>query len=398
MYANAYSPVKYLCRGLFTILVALCSFPAASAAAEADRVSVAPGEQHVLTFMKPLEKLSVSNPAVVSVTATGKQEVLVTAEGQGAAIVRAWLKGETTPRQTNFQVSDLLGAKNPLPMQVQTDIRVVEVNRSELNTLGVYYSRLFNGGNNSVTIAPPGSGATRGFPGASAADVPGVGAEGFNLFSFGSSSLSIINALESGGFAYTLAEPSLVSLSGQTATFLSGGEFPIPVSSRDGDIQIEFKEFGVSLALTPTVVSEDQIILKVAPEVSELDFSSGVATGGVAVPGLRIRRTETMVSMASGESFIISGLVSRSTTNTSDRLPGLGNIPILGAFFRSDRIASEDKELIMVVTPRLVSPQRKLPADVRNFGKEYEYSSTGWLDMVINSRSAGEPIESGLSW
>ena len=105
-----------------------------------------------------------------------------------------------------------------------------------------------------------------------------------------------------------------------------------------------------------------------------------------------------MVSMASGESFIISGLVSRSTTNTSDRLPGLGNIPILGAFFRSDRIASEDKELIMVVTPRLVSPQRKLPADVRNFGKEYEYSSTGWLDMVINSRSAGEPIESGLSW
>lgn len=396
MYANAYSHLKDLCRALAITLVGLCSFPAASAAAEADRVSVAPGEQHVLTFMKPLEKLSVSDPDVVSVTATGKQEVLVTAEAQGSAIVRAWLKGETSPRQTNFQVSDLLGAKNPLPMQVQTDIRVVEVNRSELNTLGVYYSRLFNGGNNSVTIAPPGGGA-RGFgPPGSAAE--GLGAEGFNLFSFGSSSLSIINALESGGFAYTLAEPSLVSLSGQTATFLSGGEFPIPVSSRDGDIQIEFKEFGVSLALTPTVVSEDQIILKVAPEVSELDFSSGVSTAGVSVPGLRIRRTETMVSMASGESFIISGLVSRSTTNTSDRLPGLGNIPILGAFFRSDRIASEDKELIMVVTPRLVSPQRKLPADVRNFGKEYEYSSTGWLDMVINSRSAGEPIESGLSW
>jgi len=396
MYADLCSRLKPSGRAFATALVASLLLIATPAMADADRVSVAPGEQHVLTFMKPLEKLSVSNPDVVSVTATGKQEVLVTAEAQGSAIVRAWLKGETSPRQTNFQVSDLLGAKNPLPMQVQTDIRVVEVNRSELNTLGVYYSRLFNGGNNSVTIAPPGGGA-RGFgPPGSAAE--GLGAEGFNLFSFGSSSLSIINALESGGFAYTLAEPSLVSLSGQTATFLSGGEFPIPVSSRDGDIQIEFKEFGVSLALTPTVVSEDQIILKVAPEVSELDFSSGVATGGVAVPGLRIRRTETMVSMASGESFIISGLVSRSTTNTSDRLPGLGNIPILGAFFRSDRIASEDKELIMVVTPRLVSPQRKLPADVRNFGKEYEYSSTGWLDMVINSRSAGEPIESGLSW
>lgn len=396
MYADLCSRLKPTVRAFATALVASLFLIATPAMADADRVSVAPGEQHVLTFMKPLEKLSVSDPDVVSVTATGKQEVLVTAEAQGTAIVRAWLKGETSPRQTNFQVSDLLGAKDPLPMQVQTDIRVVEVNRSELNTLGVYYSRLFNGGNNSVTIAPPGGGA-RGFgPPGSAAE--GLGAEGFNLFSFGSSSLSIINALESGGFAYTLAEPSLVSLSGQTATFLSGGEFPIPVSSRDGDIQIEFKEFGVSLALTPTVVSEDQIILKVAPEVSELDFSSGVSTAGVSVPGLRIRRTETMVSMASGESFIISGLVSRSTTNTSDRLPGLGNIPILGAFFRSDRIASEDKELIMVVTPRLVSPQRKLPADVRNFGKEYEYSSTGWLDMVINSRSAGEPIESGLSW
>ncbi|WP_291831818.1 pilus assembly protein N-terminal domain-containing protein [Marinobacter sp.] len=382
-----------ICRGLLPILMCLLALPAL---ADADRVSVAPGEQHVLSFMKPLEKMSVSNPDVVSVTATGSREVLVTAKAQGSSVVRAWLKGESAPRQTNFQVSDLLGAKSPLPMQVQTDIRVVEVNRSELNTLGVYYSRLFNGGNSSITLAPPGSGA-RGFGPADAA-AAGLGAEGFNLFSFGSNSLSIINALESGGFAYTLAEPSLVSLSGQTATFLSGGEFPIPVSSRDGDIQIEFKEFGVSLALTPTVISEDQIILKVAPEVSELDFSSGVATGGVAVPGLRIRRTETMVSMGSGESFIISGLVSRSTTNTSDRVPGLGNLPILGAFFRSDRVASEDKELIMVVTPRLVSPQQKLPANVRNFGKEYEYSSTGWLDMVINARGAGEPIESGLSW
>lgn len=377
-------------------LALLMCLLAAPALADTDRVSIAPGEQHVLSFMKPLEKISVSNPDVVSVTATGNREVLVTAEAQGSAIVRAWLKGEGAPRQSNFQVSDLLGAKSPLPMQVQTDIRVVEVNRSELNTLGVYYSRLFNGGSSSVTIAPPGSGA-RGFGPADAA-AAGLGAEGFNLFSFGSSSLSIINALESGGFAYTLAEPSLVSLSGQTATFLSGGEFPIPVSSRDGDVQITFKEFGVSLALTPTVISEDQIILKVAPEVSELDFSSGVSTGGVSVPGLRIRRTETMVSMASGESFIISGLVSRSTTNRSDRVPGLGNLPILGAFFRSDRVASEDKELIMVVTPRLVSPQQKLPADVRNFGKEYEYSSTGWLDMVVNARKAGEPIESGLSW
>lgn len=282
-------------------------------------------------------------------------------------------------------------------MQVQTDIRIVEVNRSELNTLGFYYSRLFNGGTNGITIAAPGAASTAAA--SSAPATPGsLNAEGFNLFSFGASSLSIIDALESGGFAYTLAEPSLVSLSGQTATFLSGGEFPIPISASDGDIQIEYKKFGVSLALTPTVIDRNQIILKVAPEVSELDYSSGVTTGGVSVPGLKIRRTETMVSMAPGQSFIISGLVSRSTANSSDRVPGLGNIPILGAFFRSDRVSSEDKELIMVVTPRFVEALNRLPAEVRNFGRQYEESSTEWVDMAINPGKAGQPIENGLSW
>lgn len=104
------------------------------------------------------------------------------------------------------------------------------------------------------------------------------------------------------------------------------------------------------MSLTPTVIDAGQIILKVAPEVSELDFSAGVETGGVAVPGLRVRRAETTVSLAPGETFIISGLVSRNTINNSDRLPGIGNIPLLGAFFRSSRIEKSDKELVMVVT------------------------------------------------
>lgn len=367
-----------------------------AAPGDAESVALAPGEQHVLVFPQRLEKIAISDPEVASVTASGDKEVLVTAKGPGAAVVRVWQKGARNPALTQFRVADTLGGKVPLAMQVQTDIRVVEVNRSELNTLGIYYSKLFNGGSSSVGIAPPSS-SFLGFGSATEA-AAGITSEGFNLFSFGSSSLSIINALESGGFAYTLAQPSLVSMSGQSATFLSGGEFPIPVSSSDGDVEIEYKEFGVSLALTPTVIDEGQIILRVAPEVSELDYSAGVASGGVSVPGLRIRRTETTVSLAPGESFVISGLVSRNTSNNSDRIPGLGNLPILGAFFRSDRVASEDKELIMVVTPRLVSARKKLPAEVRNFGKVYEHSSTEWLDMMMNTRDGNEPIESGLSW
>ena len=388
-------------RGIRALLMlttlAVASQGVLAASADEESVSLAPGEQHVLAFPQLLQKVAISDPEVASVTASGDKEVLVTAKAPGSALVRVWQKGARNPVLTQFRVASTLGGRVPLAMQVQTDIRVVEVNRSELNTLGVYYSKLFNGGQSSIGVVSPGSGGFRGF-GSAASAAEGITAEGFNLFSFGSSSLSIINALESGGFAYTLAQPTLVSMSGQSATFLSGGEFPIPVSSSDGDVQIEYKEFGVSLALTPTVIDEGQIILRVAPEVSELDFSSGVSTSGVSVPGLRIRRTETTVSMAPGESFIISGLVSRNTSNSSDRIPGLGNLPIIGAFFRSDRVASEDKELIMVVTPRLVSARKKLPAEVRNFGKAYEHSSTEWLDMMMNTRDGNEPIESGLSW
>ncbi|HAB08669.1 MAG TPA: secretin, partial [Alcanivorax sp.] len=163
-------------------------------------------------------------------------------------------------------------------------------------------------------------------------------------------------------------------------------------------IQIEFKEFGVGLSLTPTVISDEQIILKVAPEVSELDFSAGVETGGVAVPGLRVRRAETTVSLAPGETFIISGLVSRSTINNSDRIPGLGNIPVLGAFFRSSRISRDDKELVMVVTPHLVTPRKAGDPPVTLPGGAYRESSTQWLDMATEPRGGSQPIRHGVSW
>src|SRR5690606_37866008 len=116
------------------------------------------------------------------------------------------------------------------------------------------------------------------------------------------------------------------------------------------------KEYGVRLTLTPTVLDNDRIYLKVSPEVSELDFTNAVQTGGVAVPGLTVRRTDTSVSLGDGESFVISGLVSRNTLNNVDKVPWLGNIPIIGAFFSSKRFDRADKELLMVVTPKLVRP------------------------------------------
>ena len=350
------------------------------------------GEQKLLRFPDTLSKVATSDPEVAGVSVSEEKELLLTAKSQGIAILSVWLKGRSEPLRSAVVVASTLGEKLPFGTQVQTDIRIVEVNRNELNELGMYYSKLFDSGRFEASFAGTGG----------AAPIPGRGqaitSSGFSFFRFGENSLSIINALESGGFAYTLAEPSLVTLSGQNATFLSGGEFPIPVRSDDNGVQVEFKEFGVSLSLTPTVVGEDQIVLRVAPEVSDLDETAGVTANGITIPGLRVRRTETTVAMGSGETFIISGLVSRNTFNNSDRIPGLGNLPILGALFRSDRVAREDRELIMVVTPRLVSPGKQRDGKLPTIGRDYHRSSTGWLDMATNASPGERPIKHGLSW
>lgn len=350
-------------------------------------VALGTGEQEVFAFDEALKRVAISNPDVAAVSVSDEREILVTAKGAGTAILSVWTKSSKEPIQAPVIVAATRGSSLPFGMQVQTDIRIVEVNRSELNQLGVYYEKLFDGGTFGASFAAPD------------AISPSVGvASGFNFFRFGSNSLAVINALESGGFAYTLAEPSLVSLSGQNATFLSGGEFPIPIDSGTDGIEIEYKKFGVSLSLTPTVVNEDQIILKVAPEVSDLDFTSGVSSGGVTVPGLRVRRTETTVSMGPGETFIISGLVSRNTINNSDRIPGLGSLPVLGALFRSDRISSEDRELIMVVTPHIVSPSSQSGRDLSAIAKDYEQGSTRFIDMAVGTEPGTRPIKYGFSW
>ncbi|GAA5129401.1 type II and III secretion system protein family protein [Alloalcanivorax gelatiniphagus] len=382
-------------RVVIAALALLCSL-VAHAEPMAGSTRLAPGDQKVLTFPAPVTKIATSNPEVARLTVSGNQEVVLTAMAEGTSELTIWLRNREVPLRSSVAVATTLGGSLPFGTQVQTDIRVLEVSRSELNSLGVYYANLFNGGESAVGIAPPGSGF-RGFPGAGGAQAP-IGGDGFNLFGIGSNSLTIINALESGGFAYTLAEPSLTSLSGQSASFLSGGEFPVPTRNDNNGVQVEFKEFGVGLSLTPTVISGDQIILKVAPEVSELDFSAGVETGGVAVPGLRVRRAETTVSLAPGETFIISGLVSRSTINSSDRVPGLGNLPVLGAFFRSSRISRDDKELVMVVTPHLVTPRKAGRPPVTLPGGAYHESSTGWLDMATEPRRGSQPIRHGVSW
>lgn len=378
--------------GVCSVAASLFVSPKAHSAASCQRplalqesLQLVSGMQQEVRLPDLVERLAVGNPQVADVQLTGERSFLITAAQGGVTNLTVWTDCGDVPWQTMVFVQGVAtAALTPnvadvvIPNVVQTDIRFVEVSRTKLREVGI--SMLGTGNSNFLFGSPgatPGSvpvgGVGRLNPGM---DMP-LSDSGFNIVWGGGSSkvLAALNALESSGFAYTLSRPSLVAMSGQSASFLAGGEFPVPVPTSGSDsYSIQFKEFGVRLNLTPTIIDRNRIVLKVAPEVSELDFNNGVTIGGTSVPALSIRRTDTSVSLADGESFIISGLVSTSNAAAVDRLPGLGNLPVLGAFFRSSRIDREERELLMIVTPHLVQPLAadaalpELPGqDMRNY-------------------------------
>ena len=176
-----------------------------------------------------------------------------------------------------------------------------------------------------------------------------------------------IDALKDDGLVKILAEPTLIALSGQTANFLVGGEFPVPVPQGLGTVAIEFKPFGVGLSFSPTVLSEDKINMEVAPTVSELDFTTAVRFEGFVVPGLSTRKTATVIELADGQSFAIAGLLRETIKDELSQYPILGDIPILGALFRSRAFQKNETELVIIATPHLVKPldmtKQPLPTD-----------------------------------
>ncbi|KRP59388.1 type II and III secretion system protein family protein [Pseudomonas orientalis] len=347
--------LSHLSMGLATAATGNCAGLAQLPAA----LSVGEGLQQELQSPVAITRLAIGDPKIADVHLNGDRAFLLTGVGPGTTSLMVWTACSTTPRQSMVFVKgkantaltslSLSPGDDPLlPSQVQTDIRFVEVSRTKLKEAS---TKILGIGNNFFLGSP-----NLLFPTPSTFKLP-VSSDNFNIGFGGGRVSAMINALESSGFAYTLARPSLVAMSGQSATFLAGGEIPVPVPSSGSDaISIEYKEFGIRLTLTPTVIDRNRISLKVAPEVSELDYTNAVVIENIRVPALTIRRTDTSVSLADGESFVISGLISSNTTTNIGKFPGLGDIPILGAFFRDSSVKREDKELLMIVTPHLVQP------------------------------------------
>src|SRR5476651_642058 len=267
-----------------------------------------------------ITRLAVGDAKIADVHPNGSNAFLLTGMAPGATSLMVWTACASEPRQSMVFVqgkataaltnaSVLPSDDALLPSQVQTDIRFVEVSRTKLKEA----TASLIGTRGNFLLGSPGTLPTVG--GVPTPKLP-VDNGQFNFSRIGGKTMAIINALEGSGFAYTLARPSLVALSGQSASFLAGGEIPIPVpSSGSNTVSIEYKEFGIRLTLTPTVISRNRIALKVAPEVSALDYSNAVTISGTPVPALTIRRTDTSISLADGESFVISGLI--STSNSS---------------------------------------------------------------------------------
>lgn len=425
--------IRQVLQGLIVSILGLLAWvaPAAAAAppAEGPVIRVEVGTHKLLREKVPVKRLAVGDPTIADVNVINGRELLITGRKLGVTSLLVWPKSADAPREFRIRVGDvqdpakltkadpeLAGASiergasldGKLPnllayrrakaasetgklvdqsavegeFQVMTEIKIAEVNRSTAKRYGLNLDYARNGIDGDVSFSSP--------------VVPtDLITSAFNLLvtptNIGNNETigGLLSILESRGVVRILAEPNLTVMSGQTATFLAGGEFPVPVNQSGSGtggqaaITVAFKEFGVRLPVTPTVLSRERISLKVAPEVSDLDFSAGIQIGGVSVPALTVRRTETTVELGDGESFVIAGLVSNNLIANVDKVPGLGDIPILGAFFKSVRYDRSEKELVMIVTPHLVRPlarEAKLPPLP---GAKYDAYKPGFGKLIL---------------
>ncbi|WP_310535451.1 type II and III secretion system protein family protein [Novosphingobium sp.] len=270
--------------------------------------------------------------------------------------------------------------KTATPLQVNLQVRFAEVSRSLVRAIGGNLVTKDSTGGFKFGVQSGRQGAltvTQSVPAtATSPAIPGSvtfnGANGKTLLGGFGKFLGLdlgaaFDLAERDGLITTLANPNLTALSGETADFLAGGEYPIPISQGLGTTSVEYKRFGVSLAYTPTVLANGRISLRVRPEVSELSSEGAVTLNGFQIPALTIRRAETTVELGSGQSFMIAGLMSNNAQSTIDKAPGAGDIPILGNLFRSSEFRKGQTELVIVVTPYLVHPVNandiKLPTD-----------------------------------
>ena len=368
----------------------------AQQAAAAREIKLVMGTQHELNLTGGVERIAIGDDtiAAVHIKRAGKgaaAKILLSPLKPGSTSFMVWPRGEAQAQTymlnvqqrvelrtakasslieqqfagelANAQLADKAKTVDLSSVQlksnvVQVDVKVVEFNKTQMKKVGL----------NLFSTSPNSSGFSFGIFGRGSYGISGgsstTGAaanpltQAFNLLmQFDKAGIGVnIGMLEGNNLARVLAAPTLVALSGQSANFLSGGEVPVPVPAGTGMVAIQYKPYGIGLTVSPTVLSNDRIVLKVAPEASELDYANTIVLNSATVPSITTRRADTTVELGDGESFVIGGLVSRNTTSGTDKVPLLGDIPILGVLFKRQEFQQKESELAIVVTPRLVKP------------------------------------------
>ncbi|HME46481.1 MAG TPA: type II and III secretion system protein family protein [Syntrophorhabdales bacterium] len=427
-------------------------------ATQAEKLTVTVGKSVVIDSDSPVRRVSLAAPDIADALVLSLRQVYITGKSPGVTTLTLWsepervsrifdvevqpdiarlktklhelLPGEKDVRVTNAnggislsgtvssatnlsQVEAIAQAFAPVDkegknkvtnllevggvQQVMLEVRVSEMSRSLIRRMGINFSVLSQSGKQfglsllDNLVALPGSGAFPDNPLSVTNNINGI----LRFLAGGSTWTVFIDALKDEGLLKVLAEPTLITLSGRQASFLAGGEYPIPVPQASygaAIITIQYKPFGVALNFTPTVLSSGKISMLVAPEVSELDFSQAVAIQGYLVPSLTTRRVSTTVELADGQSFAIAGLLKDEVREDVRKFPILGDIPVLGALFRSTSFQRNETELIIIVTPHLVKPadmaRQTLPTDAFVAPNDFEWYLLGTLegtDRAANS-------------
>lgn len=255
-------------------------------------------------------------------------------------------KAKKLARQFNEGNEVIDSVKVTSSQQVQLNVRFVEVNRQAVIDLGAKYSANAVQGINGVSALLD----TAVMPTATAGQIVG------RLLGPGVSVDITLKALEDKGLARRLAEPNLIARSGEKASFLAGGEFPIPVAGNNGSVTVDFKKYGVGLEFSPKVLSDGMIALDIAPEVSAIDTTNSYKIGNIAIPGFIVRRAQTSVDLRDGQSFMIAGLLQTFNDVSLERIPGIGKAPVIGSLFSSKQYQRRETELVIIVTPHLIRP------------------------------------------
>jgi pilus assembly protein CpaC len=438
-------------RTVFVLLLfMLLLFPASTKAGntllqdtiDAEKIELVSGKSIVLRSVAPVSRVSIAAPEVADFLLLSANEIYITGKTAGTTNLTLWQNkklvaiydlevvydlsrikqqiNEILPEEKALQIiatndsitlagriSNAVNLSQVLALtrayapkgkvnnlvevggvhQVMLEVRVAEMGKVTTKRLGINFAAV-KGNEFAVSLL----GGLADFS-ATTGEVLGFSDAVTSLFRFDTGDITwtaLIDALREDGLVKILARPTLITLSGQSANFLAGGEFPVPVPQGLGTVGIEYKPFGVGLIFTPTVLSKDKISIQVTPEVSELDFSTAVQIEGFVTPGITTRRASTTVELADGQSFAIAGLLRETILADVAKFPILGDIPVLGALFQSKSFQKRETELVIIVTPHLVKPldlaSVSLPTDYYVEPSELEFYLLGEIEGSEENR------------